>query len=56
MFGNAWLVNDSGLAASIPVLPLTDDTDGTPNAVPTAADNVIYGPMVRAAWLRPFLL
>jgi hypothetical protein len=42
MFGNAWLVNDTGLAASIPVLPLTD-ADDTPNAVPTAEDNVIYG-------------
>lgn len=43
MFGNAWLVNDFGLQTSIPVLPLTDDDDGV-NAVPTAADNVIYGP------------
>jgi hypothetical protein len=43
MFGNAWLVNNFGLEASIPVLPLTDDDDGV-NAKPTNKDNVIYGP------------
>jgi hypothetical protein len=43
MFGNAWIVNDRGLEASIPVLPLTDDQDGV-NARPTNNDNVIYGP------------
>jgi hypothetical protein len=43
MFGNAWLVNNLGLEASIPVLPLTDDDDGV-NARPTPNDNVIYGP------------
>jgi hypothetical protein len=43
MFGNAWLVNDTGLAASIPVLPLTDGDDGV-NDVPTNDNNVIYGP------------
>jgi hypothetical protein len=43
MFGNAWLVNNLGLEANIPVLPLTDNQDGV-NAVPTADDNVIYGP------------
>jgi len=43
MFGNAWLVNNLGLQAGIPVLPMTDATD-TPGGVPTADDNVIYGP------------
>lgn len=43
MFGNAWLINSLGLEATIPVLPMTDATD-IPGGVPTADDNVIYGP------------
>lgn len=40
MFGDAWLVNDVGFEAEIPVLPLADAADAT--EFPVWGDHVIY--------------
>jgi hypothetical protein len=40
MFGDAWLVNDNGFAAEIPVLPLADAADTT--TFPVWGDHIIY--------------
>lgn len=42
MFGDAWLVNDNGFEAEIPVLPLADAADTT--AYPVWGDHIIYQP------------
>lgn len=40
MFGDAWLVNDNGFQAEIPVLPLADAADTT--TYPVWGDHIIY--------------
>lgn len=42
MFGDAWLVNDNGFEAEIPVLPLADAADTT--TFPVWGDHIIYQP------------
>jgi len=42
MYGNAYLVTDIGVTATIPVLPMADEADAPFPAFPTQADNVLY--------------
>lgn len=51
MFGDAWLVNDNGFEAEIPVLPLADAADTT--AYPVWGDHIIYQPNGIPAQVSP---
>jgi len=51
MFGDAWLVNDNGFEAEIPVLPLADAADTT--TYPVWGDHIIYQPNGIPAQVSP---